>query len=131
MKMNKEQVNDVIEMFHEVCTTTWHESPVPLEQSFTRGVWEREISSRGQYPGKAWADAMGLMVAGATANSKCPKLGDLLEAVEGLLENDDYSSADKATLKKHLHSRYARSDEAKAAAYEQIKQQKLKDLGVI
>lgn len=131
MKMEKEQVNDVIEMFHEVCITTWHESPVPLEQSFTRGVWEREISSRGQFPGKAWADAMGLMVAGATANSKCPKLGDLLEAVEGLLENDEYSSADKAELKRHLNSRYARSDEASASAHEVIKQRKLRDLGVI
>lgn len=129
--LNKEQAAGVIDFFHEMCLETWHESSVPQNEGALRDGWIDAVLSRRRYPAKAWMQAIVLMMQAATSTSKCPKLRDLTDAIEGLSENDDLSASDRAALKRHMQSQYARSDEAKAAAYEQIKQQKLKDLGVI
>lgn len=120
MRMTKQQVDKIMCMMDQACRATWGESPVPSEGSWTRGVWEREIQSRSRYGTRAWAQAIESMVATATAGSKCPKLGDLTTAVEGLVENPQVSAAQRAEIRRELSAPFEESMAAVEAAYRKL-----------
>lgn len=120
MRMTKQQVNAVIGMMHEACLATWGESPVPPEDTWTRGVWEREITARSRYGTRGWTAAIEALVAGATAGSKCPKLGDLTTAVEGLVDDTRVSAAERAEVREALRAPFEESMAAVEAAYRKL-----------